>query len=180
MPRPLLALAACAALVTAVAGCGGGDGGRDTTSERAPAGAAPVRRGDAAQAAARHTAEYKAAVNGVLTGYLAAERRAFGSLRASEGATFVGALRRLRRSTARAADRLESARPPAAAAAPHRRFVAAFRALERIIQAAIDARNTADFARLRRVGRRLQSGEFSRPIARAAREIDAALGARGG
>jgi hypothetical protein len=120
-------------------------------------------------------AAYRTAVDGVLTSYAAAQGRAFRSLRAADAPALNTALRRLRRATLRAGARLEGARPPAAAAAPNRRLVAAFRALAAILATAIRARDRGDFAQLRRVGRRLRSGEFSRPIVRAARQVDASL-----
>lgn len=166
MPRLVSALALCAVLV---AGCGGGDGG---TTRGGPSEAAPVHRHRQAQ----QVAAYRTAVDGVLTSYAAAQRRAFRSLRAVDAPALTAALGRLRRATLRAADRLDGARPPPAAAAPNRRLVAAFRALAAILATAIRARDSGDFMQLRRVGRRLRSGEFSRPIVRAARQIDAGLG----
>lgn len=176
MPRVAVALALCAALVGA-AGCGGGGGG---SSSGAPPAAAPVHPGGGGgQQAAREVAAYRTAVDAVLTSYSVAQRRAYRALRtAGDPTSFAAALGRLRRATVRAADRLQAQRPPAPATAPHRRFVAAFRSLARVLGAAISARNRSDFPRLRRVGRRLASGEFSRPIVSAAREIDAALGGR--
>jgi HAMP domain-containing protein len=172
--RVTLALVVSVAL--AAAGCG--DGGGATTTQKVPE-AAPVHPGDARQRAAREVAAYKAAVNGVLSSYSVAQRHAFRALRgAKDVSVFVGALGRLRRATLRAADRLEATRPPAAVAVPHRQFVAAFRSLARVIQSAIEARNRSDFSQLRRVGRRLASGEFSRPITAAAKEIDAGLAGR--
>jgi len=170
VPRLAPALALCAVLV---AGCGGGDGG---TTRSGPSGAAPAHRHRHAQQPAQRVAAYRTAVEGVLTSYTAAQRRAFRSLRAADAPALSAALRRLRRATLRAADRLARARPPAAAAAPNRRLVAAFRALAAILATAVRARDRGDFAQLRRVGRRLRSGEFSRPIVRAARQIDASLG----
>jgi predicted lipid-binding transport protein (Tim44 family) len=170
MARVTLALVVSIAL--AASGCGGGG----STTEKRPTVAAPVHHGDAGQRAAREVAAYKATVNDVLASYSATQRHAFRALRGAKDApAFVAALGRLRRATARAANRLEATRPPGAVAVPHRRFVAAFRSLARIIQTAIDARNRSDFGRLRRVGRRLASGEFSRPITAAAKEIDAGL-----
>ena len=171
MPRVAVALALCAALVVAV-GCGGGG-----SSSGAPTAAAPVHPGGGGgQRAAREVAAYRTAVDAVLTSYSVAQRRAYRALRtAGDPTSFAAALGRLRRATVRAADRLQAQRPPAPATAPHRRFVAAFRSLARVLGAAISARNRSDFPRLRRVGRRLASGEFSRPIVSAAREIDAAL-----
>jgi predicted lipid-binding transport protein (Tim44 family) len=170
MARLALALALLTPL--AAAGCGGG-GGATTT---APTAAAPVHHGGNAQRAAQEVAAYKATVNGVLASYAVAQRKTFRALRTARDApAFAVALGGLRRSTARAAARLASTRPPGAVAGPHRRFVAAFSSLARIIQTAIDARGRSDFSQLRRVGRRLASGEFSRPITRAAKEIDAGL-----
>ena len=169
MPRAAAVVALCAVL--AAAGCGGGGG----SSTRAPAGTTPVHPGDR-QRAARGVAAYRTAVDAVLACYAVAQRRAFRSLRGAADATaFAAALGRLRRATVRAADRLATQRPPTPAVAPHRRFIAAFRSLARILRSAVDARRRSDFRRLRRVGRRLASGEFSRPIVDAARQIDAAL-----
>src|SRR4051794_13876931 len=174
MPRVTLALAV--SVVLAVAGCGGGEG---AASETRPGAAAPHPHGGAPQRAARAGAAYKANVNGVLASSSVAQRHGFRALRGAKDApSFVAALGRLRRSTVRAANRLQATHPPAAVAGPHRQFVAAFRSLARIIQSAIDARNRSDFRRLKRVGRRLASGEFSRPITRAAKEIDAGLNQR--
>jgi hypothetical protein len=170
MPRLASALALCAVLV---AGCGGGDGG---TTRSGPSESAPVHRHGQAQRSAQQVAAYRTAVEGVLASYAVAQRRAFRSLRAAGAPGFTAALRRLRRATLRAADRLDAARPPAAAAAPNRRLAAAFRALAAILATAIAARDRGDFAQLRRVGGQLRSGEFSRPIVRAARQIDASLG----
>ena len=171
MPRLAAAVALCAVL--AGAGCGGGSGGSSTPT---PTAASPVHRGGGNQRAAREVAAYRAGVDAVLASYSVAQRRAFRALRGARDPTaFAAALGRLRRATVRAADRLQAQRPPQPAAAPHRRFVAAFRSLARVLRAAIDARNRSDFQRLRRVGRRLASGEFSRPIVSAARAIDAAL-----
>ena len=165
MPRLASALALCAVLV---AGCGGGEGERTRSGSSE---AAPVhRRGQAQQVAA-----YRTAVEGALGAYAAVQRRTFRSLRGADAPRFAAALRRLRRATLGAADRLQGARPPGAVAAPNRRLVIAFRALAAILGTAIQARDRGDFAQLRRVGRRLRSGEFSRPIVRAARQIDAAL-----
>lgn len=171
MPRLASALALCAVLV---AGCGGGGDGETTRS--GPSEAAPVDRHRQAQHSAKQVAAYRTAVEGVLTSYAAAQRRAFRSLRAADAPALNAALRRLRRATLGAADRLDGARPPAVAAAPNRRLVAAFRALAAVLAAAMRARDRSDFEQLRRVGRRLRSGEFSRPIVRAARQIDASLG----
>jgi hypothetical protein len=171
MPRLASALALCALVV---AGCGGG--GEGGTTRGGPSEAAPVHRRGQAQRSAQQVAAYRTAVEGVLTSYAAVQRRAFRSLRAADAPGFTAALRRLRRATLRAGDRLDGARPPAAAAAPNRRLVAAFRALAAILGTAIEARDRGDFAQLRRVGLRLRSGEFSRPIVRAARQIDASLG----
>ena len=168
--RAAVAVALCAVLVAA--GCGGGGG----STTRAPAGAAPVHPGGGGQRAARDVVGYRTAVDAVLASYAVAQRRAFRSLRGAADATaFAAALGRLRRATVRAADRLAAQRPPAPVVAPHRRFVAAFRSPARVLRSAIDARRRSDFQRLRRVGRRLASGEFSRPIVDAARQIDAAL-----
>ncbi|SRR6266545_2285039 len=173
MLRVTLALVVLVAL--AASGCGGGG----STTEEQPTVAAPVHPGGAGPHAARQVAAYKAAVNDVLASYSLAQRRAFRVLRrAKEAPAFAAALGRLRRATVRAANRLEATHPPGAVASAHRRFVAAFRSLARIIQTAIDARNRSDFSRLRRVGRRLASGEFSRPITQAAKQIDAGLSGR--
>lgn len=176
MVRAALALLVIAALALPLAGCGGADR-KGTTTQPPAEGAAPVHPGaDNAQEAARKVAAYKLAVNEVLGSYSVAQKKAFRSLRGADDAPrFVAALKRLRHSTALAANRLSKAQPPASAAAAHARFVAAFRSLARVIQSAIDARNRSDFNQLRRVGRRLSSGEFSRPITRAAKQIDAAL-----
>jgi hypothetical protein len=169
MLRAAAVVALCAAL--AAAGCGGGGG----STMRGTTGAAPVHPGGGHRAA-RDVAAYRMAVDAVLASYLVVQRRAFRSLREAADATaFAAALGRLRRATVRAADRLAAQRPPAPAVAAHRRFVAAFRSLARVLRSAIDARRRSDFQRLRRVGRRLASGEFSRPIVDAARQIDAAL-----
>jgi hypothetical protein len=174
MSRVAVAVALCVAL--AVAGCGGGDGESNGASTRAPSAAAPVHPGDSSQRSARQVATYRSAIAAVLTAYSVAQQRAFRSLHGAGDATaFAAALGRLRRATVRAADRLQAQRPPAPAAAPHQRFVAAFRSLARVLRSAVDARNRSDFGRLRRVGRRLSSGEFSRPIINAARQIDTAL-----
>jgi hypothetical protein len=170
MARIVAAVALCAVL--GAAGCGGGGG----STTRGSTGAAPVRPGGGGQRATRDVAAYRTAVEAVLASYGVAQRRAFRSLRGAADATaFAAALGRLRRATVRAADRLAVQRPPAPAVAPHRRFVAAFRSLARVLRSAIDARRRSDFQRLRRVGRRLAAGEFSRPIVDAARRIDAAL-----
>jgi predicted lipid-binding transport protein (Tim44 family) len=170
MPRSAAVVALCAVL--AATGCGGGGG----SSTRAPAGPTPVHPGGGGQRGARDVAAYRTAVDAVLSSYSVAQRRAFRSLHGAADATAFGAaLGRLRRATVGAADRLAAQRPPAPAAAPHQRFVAAFRALARVLRSAIDARRRADFPRLRRLGRRLASGELSRPIVDAARQIDAAL-----
>jgi hypothetical protein len=169
--RGASALVLCAVLV---AGCGGGgDGGARRSG---PSGAAPVHRHQQAQHSAQQVAAYRTAVDGVLTSYAAAQRRAFRSLRAADAPALNTALGRLHRATLRAAARLEGARPPAAAAAPNRRLVAAFRALAAILATAIRGRDRGDFPQLRRVGRRLRSGEFARPIVRAARQVDTSLG----
>jgi hypothetical protein len=174
MPRLAAVVALCAVLAAAVAGCGGGGGGGSST--KAPSAAAPVHPGGGTQQAARQVAAYRTAVQAVLTSYSTAQQRAFHTLRGAGTPTaFAAALGRLRGATLRAADRLEAEHPPAPAVAPHQRFVAAFRSLARVLRAAIDARNRSDFQQLRRVGRRLASGEFSRPIVNAARQIDAAL-----
>jgi hypothetical protein len=171
MPRLAVAVALCALL--AAAGCGGGGRG---TSTPPPTAASPVHKGGGNQRAAREVPAYRAGVDAVLSSYAAAQRRAFRALRGARDATeFAAALGRLRRATVRAADRLQAQRPPQPAAAPHQHFVAAFRSLARVLRSAIEARNRSDFPRLRRVGRRLASGEFSRPIVSAARAIDAAL-----
>jgi hypothetical protein len=172
VPR-FAAVALCSvALVTG--GCGGGGGGSST---RAPTGAAPIHGGGATGRAARAATAYRAAVRTVLTRYVAAQRRTFSALRGARRApTFAAALGRLRVATLTAASSLAAQHPPAAAAPAHRRFVAAFRSLARVLETAIQARKRADFTRLRRVGRRLASGAFSRPIVAAARQIDAALG----
>jgi predicted lipid-binding transport protein (Tim44 family) len=170
MARIVAAVALCAVL--GAAGCGGGGG----STTRGSTGAAPVHPGGGGQRAARDVAAYRTAVDAVLASYGVAQRRAFRSLRRAADATaFAAALGRLRRATVRAADRLAAQRPPAPAVAPHRRFVAAFRSLARVLRSAIDARRRSDFQRLRRVGRRLASGEFSRPIVDAARQIDTVL-----
>jgi hypothetical protein len=169
----MLRLASVVVLCALLAGCGGGGG---NTTHSAPEAAAPVHRGGQEQRSAQQVAAYRTAVNDALASYAAAQRSAFRGLRRSDdAAAFVAALRRLRRATLRAADRLRHARPPATVAAPHGRLIGAFRALAAILGAAIDARDQGDFARLRRIGRRLQSGEFSRPIESAAGDIDAAL-----
>jgi hypothetical protein len=174
MPRVTLVLVVSAALVAS--GCGGG---HEKTTPKPPTAAAPIHRGDAKQRAAREVAAYKTAVNDVLASYSAAQRHAFRTLRGAKKApVFAAALGRLRRATLRAANRLQATRPPAAVVVPHRQLVVAFRSLARIIQTAIVARNRSDFSRLRRVGRRLASGEFSRPITGAAKEIDAGLSGR--
>jgi hypothetical protein len=168
MPRTA-AVALCAVL--AASGCGGGGG----STTRAPAGATPAHPGGGGPRTARDVAAYRTAVDAVLASYAVAQRRAFRSLRGADATAFAAALGRLRRATVRAADRLAAQHPPAPAVAPHRRFIAAFRSLGRVLRSAIDARRRSDFQRLRRVGRRLASGEFSRPIVDAARQIDAAL-----
>jgi hypothetical protein len=170
VPRLASGLALCALLVV---GCGGGDGG---TTHSGPSGAAPIHRHGQAQRSEQQAAAYRTAVEGVLAAYAAVQRRTFRSLRAADAPRFTAALRRLRQATLRAADRLDGTRPPAPAAAPNRRLVAAFRTLAAILGTAIKARDRGDFAHLRRVGLRLRSGEFSRPIVRAARQIDASLG----
>jgi hypothetical protein len=173
MARLAAVVALCAAL--AAGGCGGRGGGGSST--RPPSGAAPVHRGGATGRATRAVAAYRAAVRDVLTKHVAAQRTAFPALRgATRAPAFAAALGRLHTATLAAATSLAATRPPAAAAAAHERFVAAFRSLARVLGTAIQARNRADFTRLRKVGRRLAGGAFSRPIVAAARQIDAALG----
>jgi hypothetical protein len=174
VPRLVAAVAFCCVAIAA-GGCGGGAGGGSST--RAPSGAAPIHHGGSAGRAARAVAAYRTAVRNVLTRYVAAQRAAFSALRGARRATtFAAALGRLRSATVAAASSLAGQHPPAPAAAAHRRLVAAFRSLARVLETAIQARNRADFTRLRRVGYRLASGELSRPIVAAARQIDAALG----
>lgn len=183
--RRLVVLTPVIALL-ALAGCGDDDkdGGSvatstTTTAPTATAGTdASTVPGSTtgAGADAAEKAAYKLEVTGALDDYNKAQRKAFKELKASDDAdSFVDALKKLRDSTNGVARRLAKLDPPAVAATPHKRFIRAYRALGGKLQDGIDARNTGDAAKLRRVGQQLASGAFSKPITKAARQIDAAL-----
>ena len=129
-------------------------------------------------AAAVRVATYKLEVDAALDAYARAQRRAFAGLGDDAGADRVlAAVQRLRASTDSVAERLRDTAAPPGARSAHARFVRAFRSLSGVLRSAIAAREQRRYERLRAVGRRLVKGDYSRPITRAAAQIDAALAA---
>lgn len=171
MPRAPTLLAAAALLLAA--GCGGDDSGRPATADRRQATTASGGAGDAA------AGSYRTAVTRISTQFAQAGSTLKGSVGpATTPQEAAQALAQFQSSVSRAAAGLDGLAPPRGVQGPHGQLAAAFRAIARACQPAVEAGRAGDRPRFRSALRSLQSmlnGSLGAQARQAAQQIDAGL-----